>query len=578
MSKLLSFFKNIFWELVVVFFLILTFNNYLGNDKETIDADGIGYYDYLPSVFMYHDIDRKDKPVSMDSSFYNRIISKGVYIDYKGYKLNKYPCGTAVLISPFFIYTYISQIRIDEDTNGYDFAYQKAVFYAAVFYLFLGLFLFKKLLQLYDINQINIVFLQLLTVLATSVTHYSNNEAAFSHVYSMFAISAFFYFAKSYFVTKNINQFIWACVCLALIALIRNVNIIIVFFIPFLAGSLINLKEGFNTIFKYPAKLLIAILMMVAIISIQCIFWYLQVGKFIVYSYTDEGFNFSSPAFIDILFSYRKGLFVYTPILFISLFGLVRFAFSKQYYLLFTWLFSFLVVNYVLSSWWCWYYGCSFGLRAYIEFYPMFFLLFALLINKLSLWFKVPIVLISLATIPVNIIQTYQYKEFILHWVDMDRKGYWEVFLKQDDRFRGYLWKKKYDVDKYYNIEKQIDIKQIDILANTDVRLMQVNSNNINLFNKVSLIEVKLDNNFDSEDDSKLTLTIRDSLTNTYSYSFNSPLIYLAEQGFNKNQTGIYIMEVPVTENRNQIITLSIYSPKRKNHLNNLKVIFFGMK
>ena len=101
MSKLLSFFKNIFWELVVVFFLILTFNNYLGNDKETIDADGIGYYDYLPSVFMYHDIDRKDKPVSMDSSFYNRIISKGVYIDYKGYKLNKYPCGTAVLISPF---------------------------------------------------------------------------------------------------------------------------------------------------------------------------------------------------------------------------------------------------------------------------------------------------------------------------------------------------------------------------------------------------------------------------------------------------------------------------------------------
>jgi len=55
-------------------------------------------------------------------------------------------------------------------------------------------------------------------------------------------------------------------------------------------------------------------------------------------------------------------------------------------------------------------------------------------------------------------------------------------------------------------------------------------------------------------------------------------MIYLAEQGFNKNQTGIYIMEVPVTENRNQIITLSIYSPKRKNHLNNLKVIFFGMK
>ncbi|MEO8761666.1 MAG: hypothetical protein ABI388_09565 [Bacteroidia bacterium] len=577
MHKLIFFLKSIICEALVIFLLILTFNNYLGNDKETINADGIGYYEYLPSTIVYHDINRKAKPVKTNPEFYNRIINTKVYIDYKEYKLNKYPCGAAVLISPFFIYKYISFARVDNDVDAYSEPFQPTVFYAAIFYLFLGLFFFKKLLQLYDVNLLNIFFLQLLIALATSVTNYVYNEAAFSHVYSLFAVSGFLFFSKSYFSTKNINKFIWACVFLALIALIRNINIIIVFFIPFLAGSVANLKEGFLSLFKQPIKLGIAILCMVAIVSIQCIFWYLETGEFIVYSYKDEGFNFLSPAFTDILFSYKKGLFVYTPIVFISLFGLVRLGYNRQYYLLITWLAGFLFINYILSSWWCWYYGGSYGLRAYIEFYPVFFLLFGLFINHLNLWVKIPVVLISLLTIPVNIIQTYQYKEYILNWSEMNKKGYWEVFLKQDDRYKGYLWKRNYDINKYYVAEKEVMVEKIVIPENTETSIMQINSNTVNQFNKVSLIQVKFENSFNDEIDGKLVLSVSDSTNNTYSYYGKPPLIYFAEEGFNKYQTGVYNFEVPLNANPNQVVKLGVYS-NRKDSLTHLKVTFFSLK
>jgi hypothetical protein len=338
MTIFFSFFKNIIGEIAVIFLLIFSINNYLGNVNETIKADGVGYYDYLPSIFIHHDISRKDKPYVDSLHFYNRIDKIGAYTGYKTYKLDKYPCGTALLISPFFLCTYQTALIWDIKCTGYEYPFQRAVFYAAVFYFFLALLFFRKLLELFHIRKINILFLQLLMALATSVSNYIYYDSSFSHIYSLFAVSAFLYFAKSYFKTENTTHFIWVCLCLALIFLLRNINIIIILFIPFLADSSTNLKEKTIFIFKNPVKLSLSLLGMSAIIALQCILWHLQTGEFIVYSYTNEGFNFSAPMFTDILFSYQKGLFIYTPILFIGLFGLVRLIYKRHYYLVSTWL------------------------------------------------------------------------------------------------------------------------------------------------------------------------------------------------------------------------------------------------
>ena len=303
----------------------------------------------------------------------------------------------------------------------------------------------KKILTLYNIKKHIIIFCQLTLVLATSVTHYSNYDAGFSHIYSLFAITAFIYFIKSYLHQKKINHFFLGCLFLGLIFILRPPNILIILFIPFLAGSIKEMKLGFTTLFTNKKNLVIGILLFFVISSIQSILWYMQTGNFFVYSYQGEGFNFLSPHFLSILFSYKKGLFIYSPILLITLFSILWLAYKKYSYLLFTWVCFFLALTYVLSSWWCWFYGCSYGLRAYIDYYVIFFIPFAIMLNKIKVAPKLFFMSLALSTIPLNIIQTYQYKEFILHWIDMDEEMYWKVFLKTDDRFKGLIWKNKYD-------------------------------------------------------------------------------------------------------------------------------------
>ncbi len=383
-------------ELVIILVFILLIQTNLGKVDVVIKADAIGYYDYLPSLFIHHDLVRKNKPKRTNSVFYKRIDKEGVYVDYKGFKVDKYPVGTALLQWPFFYVTYLTTSLNGNSTDGYQISFQRAVLYATLFYLFLGIFFLRKTLELYDIKKSVIIFSQILLVFATGVTNYANFDAGFSHVYSLFAISAFFYFVRSFFIKNRLKYFILACFFLGLILLIRQINMLALLFVPFLAGSPGTLKKGIYHILHHPKILLTGITLTTAIFFIQCLAWYLQTGHFLLYSYQGEGFHFLNPQFINILFSYRKGLFVYTPVLFFSLFGLISLAYKRKYYLVFTWLAFFTIITYIFSSWHSWGYGASYGSRVFIDYYGMFFILLALLINEIPKILKTGIIWLNI--------------------------------------------------------------------------------------------------------------------------------------------------------------------------------------
>ena len=113
--------------------------------------------------------------------------------------------------------------------------------------------------------------------------------------------------------------------------LIREPSFIL-FFIPFLAGSPEELKGFFMRLFKDLWFTFKGLILFLIVVSIQLYFWHWQTGEWLVYSYQSESFNFLKPAFMDILFSYRKGLFIYTPVLFLSLFALFIYIKKKKYY------------------------------------------------------------------------------------------------------------------------------------------------------------------------------------------------------------------------------------------------------
>jgi len=577
MRQVIQILKNVAAEIIIIFLYILLLNNYLGNTNKTLNADGVGYYEYLPSLFIHKDMFRKDVSSDSDTSLYQRISKHAFYVDYEEFKVNKYPCGTAVLEAPFFLLTYLATPSTGNYSDGYQRPYQLAVFYAALFYLFLALLFLSGLLQMYNIRKPIIIVSQLLMVFSTGVLHYASQEAGFSHVFSLFAITAFSYFTKAYFTTRLRKQFFLASVFLGLIVILRQINIVVLLFVPFLAGSLSNLKSGMS-IFKDFKAVSISLLIFFSIFSIQAGLWYAQTGQFLVYSYQGEGFNFLRPEIFNVLFSYRKGLFVYSPILFISFFGLIILLIKKRYYLVFSWVFFFTVLTYLLASWHSWYYGCSYGQRPYIDYYAIFFILLAIMLNETRGIVRWGILLFSFVTIPINIIQTYQYKSFILEWTWMDKKKYWDVFLKTSDKFKGYVWKKTFYMP-YLDELATYDLGNIPVTEDSLKLIFELNTDTLSEINKLEIIQVKLKNDFNKDADSRMIVNIVHNENNATYYWHAVPFIHLNEGTFGNYNEGMYNFQFkPIIDGPGMTIEITFEPAGLKTKLDDVKVLLLRKK
>ena len=66
--------KYLIVEMIIIFGFIFSINNYIGNVEKTINADGIGYYDYLPSIFIHNDFIRYNDSRLENNSLYQRIM------------------------------------------------------------------------------------------------------------------------------------------------------------------------------------------------------------------------------------------------------------------------------------------------------------------------------------------------------------------------------------------------------------------------------------------------------------------------------------------------------------------------
>lgn len=523
-------------ELIIIFLLIFTINNYIGNVDKTIKADAVGYYEYLPSLFIYHDLNRKDYPYEKNHSKYKRLDNFGhsFYNEYDGYLVNKYPCGTALLQTPFFWWEYINR---SDDVSGYEYGFQRSVFFATIFYLFLGLVFFRKTLLLYDINRWIIFFCQLLVVFATPVLNFANFDAGFSHNYSFFAITTFCFFSRSFFLKGKLNHFLIASVFLGLIFLLRNPNLIIIGALPILAGNWSSFKLKIQKLFTNWKYLILGVILFLLITFIQLYIWYLQTGHFLVYSYQGEGFNFLDPHFLDVLFSYQKGLFIYTPVLFISLLASIWLLFKSNRFIGLSWLGFFILITYVFSSWWAWHYGASFGMRVYVDFLLILFLPLAILINKAKIHraFKALLIISCTLCIPINIIQTYQYKEYILHWNQMDKESYWKVFLKTDPIYRGILWRKEVNIDNFeafknYTLSSSGLEKNEQLLVFSDTLYKE----------EPKVIRFSQTQDFNINDQTKLKVNV--SQNNILVSNLETYLLHFEKEGFNKKHEGYYDM------------------------------------
>lgn len=441
----------------------------------TINADGYGYYAYLPCTFIYHHLDYS-RVMAEEHKLRPNIDSAEIMYPFVRYgdnkRTDKYFIGVSILLVPFFLLAYFLSYLFGYDLSGYSILFQESVALGALFYLFLGLFFIRKIMCEYYINGKIIFFCLILILYGTNLFYYASISPSMSHVYSFGLQAMFFYSIKRAFQVPRIRNLLIATILFSLLFLIRPTNILSLAAILFLAGDLKNLRRFLSDIFHFK-KIAIILISVFLILSIQFVKWYIETGKWYIWGYSGEGFVFSTPHFFDILFSYRKGWFIYTPVMFIILSGIILlFIRLKRFFQLGTILIFFLLTTYVCSCWWEWWYGGSFGMRAFVDYYPFYALLLGILLMEVknsivkTLVFALPVLCLVIC-----IIQTIQYDKFIFSYGNMTKQRYWNVFLKTDSKY-GWIYEDPssklslFDHPNFYN-----DFEKNSIIPNISNRI-----------------------------------------------------------------------------------------------------------
>jgi hypothetical protein len=264
--------------------------------------------------------------------------------------------------------------------------------------------------------------------------------------------------------------------------------------------------------------------------------------------------------------------------MFIASIGILWQIYKKRYFLTFSWLMFFTMITYVMSSWYSWTYSASFGLRVYVDYFTIFIILLALMLNESERLLKIFILLLAVLTIPVNIIQTCQYQNYILPWGDeMTRDKYWKIFLKTSEKYVGMVWKTNYDYSQY-NVLKEVNLGDIKVTANSPRIIYTDSSKAISEFQNLCLIQILIDDKYEDSNNTEVTASINEFNTGNFYFWQRTFLLHFADQMFNEFQTGNFNFSInPINDSKVKIVKVEIKSDQNIL-LKNVRVKYYEKK
>lgn len=417
--------------IILTFILGLNFNLRLWElPKRVIVTDVISYYSYLPAAFINKDISLKfvTREYSVSDQFCPDKTPEGKNVI-------RTTMGLSFLYTPFFFLAHVLAEPLGYQANGFSDPYKLGLIVSAVFYLGLGLYFLRKILEKYFSSVVTAITIFSITI-GTNLVYYSSVEAPLAHVYEFSLISLFIYLVIKWWEMPGLKGAILLGLLSGLITLIRPTNIIVLLIlISWNITSIDDLKHRL-VFFLRSYYLVIAMIISFIIIWVpQIAYWKFITGNYFYNSYATSNvgnFFFYNPQIINGLLSYRKGWLLYTPIMAFALTGIILLFHRRKE--LFWPVFIFTVLNiFIVLSWWCWWYGGSFGLRAFIDSYSLLAIPFSVFITWLldqGKLLKIAGFTILVILIGYNLFETKQYYTGAIHWDSMTKKAYWESFGK----------------------------------------------------------------------------------------------------------------------------------------------------
>ncbi len=351
--------------------------------------------------------------------------------------------GVALLLMPFFLLAHIYSIISGLPANGYTDIYEYSIAIAALFYFAIGLIYLRKSLKVF-FHEPTVALTLLAIGAGTNLFYYATWDSGMSHVYSFFLFSVFVWLTIRWHYAPSFLLSVITGLVFGMITLIRPTNVLVIlFFLFYDISRLGELRKKFNFLLSRWTKVALIFAFSIIPVALQMFYWKSITGNWIFWSYGDQRFYFDNPHIWEGLFGFKKGLFIYSPLLLGIIPGMWISYRMKSNFLFAVILFTLFNV-YVIFSWWCWMYGGGFGSRAMVESFPLLALLFAVFISwclEGGYLRKYLIVLFILSGVWLNWFQTYQAKSTLLHWDGMNANLYFKIFGSRNfpDNYSAYL-------------------------------------------------------------------------------------------------------------------------------------------
>lgn len=425
-----SFFAVLFLAAVIIVLRIITLN-----DNE-LSWDVLGYYIHLPAMFIYKDYGLSDlgwihrllELYPLTGSLYQ--ISTGP----EGNPIFFFLMGMSFFYLPWFLLAHLLASFSGYPADGFSLPYQYTMAVGVITYTIIGLIYLRKILLNFFSDKITTIVM-LIVVLGTNYLHFmtvKNLETA-NILFMMVTLITWntIRWHKHY---KLIN--LAAVGAFTVLTALAKPSEVLVALIPFFWGvyNRETLLAKLQLFWDKRSQVLTAIAAGVVVALPQMIYWYSETGHVLFDSYKNPGvgLDLASPHILNVLFSFKKGWFIYTPVMIFSVIGFVQ-LYRRDKAVFAPVLIYCLVAFYLLSSWTEWWYGASFSIRPMITLYPLLAITLGSFLSAISTkkWpARTGISILVIFFVLLNLFQTWQMNNYIIEPYRMTKKYYFAVFGK----------------------------------------------------------------------------------------------------------------------------------------------------
>ncbi len=365
-----------------------------------VRGDGVGYYAYLRSVLIDHDLRFENDYLAANESFVLLHVDAQGHLRPEmftrtGYVGNHFSVGPAILWAPVIIVVHGAVLLANRfgahiSADGRSSPYMISMALTTACYGFLSLFLTFRIARKYFDQQW--AFLATIGIwLASSLPVYMYFNPSWSHALSAFAVALFLWYWDRTQLRRTIGQ--WAILGLmaGLMANVYYPNIFLLIFPGFESIYLLRTEHSDSDPARTPLHKLVPSCALFGAIFIVSLLPTFVTRKIIYGSAFETGYpgirtwNWTSPALLRVLFSSDHGMFSWTPILILAVIGLL-FLSKRHVFLGVGSLVTFLAYYFFIASYPDWDGISSYGNRFFVSLTPIFILGLAALLTSFSSW------------------------------------------------------------------------------------------------------------------------------------------------------------------------------------------------